>query len=261
MSDTELRVICRECGSEVSPYVTECPYCGARVRKRAPELEHHDDHFEAKIPVRRRFRPHLPQLPRLGRRGRLAAVGDASRSGYAAGLHLLAAAVLLVVATAAEWTLPQIGAIFGPLDGEWWRLASAQFAYENVGYLLAIGIVLGLFGPGIEGHLGVVPTFGFLVLAGVAGAGGGYLAETAFGNSESLIAGGNAVALGSVTCWLALRRAERRGDPPDLIGVAVVVCALFLLPVLVSSANPFAGLSGAIFGGLAGLVVAGVKRT
>src|SRR2546430_13697086 len=24
---------------EVSPYVTECPYCGTRLRKRAPKLE------------------------------------------------------------------------------------------------------------------------------------------------------------------------------------------------------------------------------
>jgi hypothetical protein len=29
MSETELSVICKNCGSEVSPYVTECPYCGA----------------------------------------------------------------------------------------------------------------------------------------------------------------------------------------------------------------------------------------
>ena len=29
----------RSCGSEVSPYITECPYCGTRLRKRAPKLE------------------------------------------------------------------------------------------------------------------------------------------------------------------------------------------------------------------------------
>ena len=39
MSETELNVVCKSCGAEVSPYVTECPYCGARLRKRAPELE------------------------------------------------------------------------------------------------------------------------------------------------------------------------------------------------------------------------------
>ena len=29
----------RSCGAEVSPYITECPYCGTRLRKRAPKLE------------------------------------------------------------------------------------------------------------------------------------------------------------------------------------------------------------------------------
>ena len=39
----ELSVVCRNCGSEVSPYVTECPYCGHRVRKRAPKLQRDGD--------------------------------------------------------------------------------------------------------------------------------------------------------------------------------------------------------------------------
>ena len=35
----DLFVVCKNCGSEVSPYITECPYCGTRLRKRAPKLE------------------------------------------------------------------------------------------------------------------------------------------------------------------------------------------------------------------------------
>ena len=34
----DLFVVCKQCGSEVSPYVTECPYCGTRLRRRAPKL-------------------------------------------------------------------------------------------------------------------------------------------------------------------------------------------------------------------------------
>ena len=56
MSETELSVICKNCGSEVSPYVTECPYCGARLRKRAPKLERRGDALEAKRAARRRRR-------------------------------------------------------------------------------------------------------------------------------------------------------------------------------------------------------------
>ena len=38
-SGPDLFVVCKKCGSEVSPYITECPYCGTRLRKRAPKLE------------------------------------------------------------------------------------------------------------------------------------------------------------------------------------------------------------------------------
>ena len=35
----DLNVVCKNCGNEVSPYITECPYCGNRLRKRAPKIE------------------------------------------------------------------------------------------------------------------------------------------------------------------------------------------------------------------------------
>lgn len=259
MSDTELSVVCRECGSEVSPYVTECPYCGSRVRKRAPELEHHDDHFEAKLPVRRRF---AMRLPRLGK-GRLAALDGGT--GYAPAGYVLAAAVLMVVGVAAGWGLSRLGAVVGPLDDQWWRLATAPFVYDNVGYLLAVGIALAIFGVGIERRLGVGLTFFFLVLSGVAGSAGGYAVADLLGADGPLIAGGNSVALAAVIGWLALRLGESRrsrggGEPVDSIGVGVVVCALLLLPLLETSADVFAGLCGAAFGGLAGLVLAGLRK-
>src|SRR5690349_1266017 len=34
----DLFVVCKHCGSEVSPYITECPYCGKRLRRRAPKI-------------------------------------------------------------------------------------------------------------------------------------------------------------------------------------------------------------------------------
>src|SRR5436189_525274 len=59
-SGADLFVVCKTCGSEVSPYITECPYCGARLRKRAPKLD------RGARPRERRFlRP--PQRPSLGR--------------------------------------------------------------------------------------------------------------------------------------------------------------------------------------------------
>ena len=57
MSQPDLFVVCKNCGSEVSPYVTECPYCGQRVRKRAPKLDK-----GAPTEPRARRRPRLPRL-------------------------------------------------------------------------------------------------------------------------------------------------------------------------------------------------------
>lgn len=257
VSDIELSVICRECGSEVSPYVTECPYCGSRVRKRAPELEHHDDHFEPKPVRKRRF-----SLPRLGR-GRIEAI---EATGFAPALFVAAGALLLVLGAAAGLSLSGIGAVVGPLDGQWWRLATAPFAYDNAGYLFAVAIAIVIFGVGIERRLGPVTTLLLLVLAGVAGTAGGYLVETALDSGAPLIAGANSVALAAVMVWIVLWRGEaRRGigsaETPDWIGVGVVVSALLLLPLLEPSADVFAGLAGALFGVLAGLLLAALRRS
>src|SRR5688572_25249519 len=58
-SGPDLFVVCKKCGSEVSPYITECPYCGTRLRKRAPRIERPD------APVKPTKR-----VPRVGGRNR-----------------------------------------------------------------------------------------------------------------------------------------------------------------------------------------------
>ena len=59
MSQPDLFVVCKNCGSEVSPYVTECPYCGQRVRKRAPKIDRSTGEPAQK---RRRRARKLPRL-------------------------------------------------------------------------------------------------------------------------------------------------------------------------------------------------------
>src|SRR5258705_9269231 len=58
-SGPELSLVCKSCGAEVSPYITECPYCGARVQKRAPKLDRGGRPRPGKSP---RSRPQLPRL-------------------------------------------------------------------------------------------------------------------------------------------------------------------------------------------------------
>src|SRR3712207_4671290 len=74
----DLFVVCKNCGSQVSPYITECPYCGSRIRKRAPKLDR-----EGEKPSRRRRTPSLPSLGPL-RSGEIPGVkGDEFRRPYA----------------------------------------------------------------------------------------------------------------------------------------------------------------------------------
>ena len=53
MSSPDLFVVCKNCQAEVSPYITECPYCGTRLRKRAPKIDRPDAPLKAPVPERR----------------------------------------------------------------------------------------------------------------------------------------------------------------------------------------------------------------
>jgi membrane associated rhomboid family serine protease len=254
MSETELSVICKNCGSEVSPYVTECPYCGARLRKRAPKLERRGDGLEAK--------------PRRGPGGRLRRIGRRRSDGrvgpgrpYATLAAILVSATLLLVQKASGDPLSTFGGLIVPFEDEWWRLLTAPFAYLDVGYLFVVGIGLAIFSVGLERRLGTAPTailllacgsLGMLAASGVADAQGDVVA----------IGGGNGMALGALAAWFALRRSEARGaidQDYDTVGAAVAAAVLLALPIFESTADVFAGLAGALVGGVAGIAAAALR--
>jgi membrane associated rhomboid family serine protease len=245
MSETELSVICKNCGSEVSPYVTECPYCGARLRKRAPKLERRGDAFEAQRPRRRR--------PRLPRRRRSEA---AAPRPYATLAVILGSALLLLVQKATGDSLSTFGGLLIPAEGEWWRLLTAPFAYVDVGYLFVVAIGLAIFSVGVERRLGSGATALLLLACGALG----MLAASGVASAQgeiAVIAGGNGMALGAVAAWFAIRRAEAHGaidEEYDVIGVVVAAVVLIALPLFAPTADLVAGLAGGVIGGLAGLV-------
>ena len=254
MSETELSVVCKSCGSEVSPYVTECPYCGARLRKRAPKLERRGDALEAKQPRRRRAK--------RGRRfGRSPVAALAAVRPYATLSVIAASALVLLAQRATGDPLTDFGAIAGPVGSEWWRYLAAPFAYLDVGYLFVVAVALVLFGPGIERRIGTVSTLILLVASGALGMVAADGIETAL-DDLTLAAGGNGIALGAVGAWFTLRRAEARGaidEEYDVIGVAVCAAVLLALPIFEDSANVFAGLGGGLVGCLAGLSAARLR--
>ncbi len=253
MSETELSVICKNCGSEVSPYVTECPYCGARLRKRAPKLERRGDLLEAQRPKRRRRRFALKRPSRPSRPSSFEA-GSADRP-YATLAVILGSAVLLLVQKASGDALQTFGGLIVPVGGEWWRYLTAPFAYVDIGYLFVVSIALAIFGTAVERRLGTGPTAVLMVACGALGvlvAGGIASAQ----GELTVIAGGNGIALGMVAAWFALRRSESHGaidEEYDVIGVAVAAVVLIALPLFASTASFYACLAGGAVGGLAGL--------
>jgi membrane associated rhomboid family serine protease len=249
MAEVELNVVCKHCGAEVSPYITECPYCGNRLRKRAPKLESRGKELAPK--------------ERHGLLGRLRRTRASDRERPLAWLVterpygtialLAGTAVVYLVNQATTLSDYDLGAIAGPLNGDWWRLLASQFAYDNLGYLLAVGVAVAIFGTSLERRYGTLVMLALFLASGAAGM---YLATVA--ETLPIAFGGNGSALGLICAWAVLDlRARRSGIDieSDLLGVAVIAAVVALMPLADDSASWWAALGGAAIGGLVGLLM------
>jgi membrane associated rhomboid family serine protease len=256
MSETELRVVCKSCGAEVSPYVTECPYCGARVRKRAPKLEQRDGSLEAKMNRREKRRE------RKARRSRERGPKSGPARPLATAILVLVPAVLLLVRIAGGGDLGGFGGLLVPFDSEWWRFLTAPFAYLSVGYLFVVSLAVVIFVPGIERRLGSIPTLIMLVACGSLGVFAAYGVEEQRAVLE-VISGGNGIALGAIAAWYVIERSNAtdfEDEKPDALGVLVCVVVIMLLPLVVETANVWSALAGGAVGGMAGLAATLVRK-
>jgi membrane associated rhomboid family serine protease len=253
VSQPDLFVVCRNCGSEVSPYVTECPYCGQRVRKRAPKLDRKAD-AEPQAKKRRR----RPTLPRL-RSDEIAGVAPDTRP-YAA-LALIVACLLSALVWQADPFL-DLGYLIVPTDEEVWRYFAAPFLFaDKIGYAFVALVATGIFGTMIERRFGPFPVVAVFVLSGAAGMALVAFAETPplFESTEAFpVFGANGAALGLLCAWLVDDRlAARRGEDRDndLLGVYVVAIVLVMLSVAEETANIGAAVGGGLAGALLGLAL------
>ncbi len=260
-SGPDLFVVCKSCGSEVSPYITECPYCGTRLRKRAPKLERGGT---PKAP--RRARPRLGPL----RAGEIPGIRP-DRRPYATILLVVASVVITLIglvglnliadeqvglgsATLSAWGQLALG---GPFDGEWWRLVTTQFVYSATGYEVAALGAIAIFGALLEKRHGWwAPLFLFIV-----GGGAGMALVVAL-DEGSIAVGGNAAALAMLAAWSMrdiLGRRAGREDDADLLGVLAIAVLLVLMPLATTEANSLAGLGGGIAGIVIGLGLARLR--
>lgn len=243
-SGADLFVVCKQCGSEVSPYITECPYCGHRLRRRAPKLPRGGARAG-------HGRGSALTLGRL-RRGEIPGIRAESRPYVT---------IALVLASAGFWVAVHAEPIYyfrllilGPLNGDWWRLLSSQFVYLNGFYAFAAVAAVALFGWLIERRHG--PALVVALFLGTSAA-GGLVTLAVYPNA--IVGGANGPALALIACWampdlLSLARNEEYEG--DLLGAAACAAVLLAMPLARSEVSWLAGVTGVAIGGLAGLGLA-----
>jgi membrane associated rhomboid family serine protease len=275
MPHPDLFVVCKNCQAEVSPYITECPYCGMRLRKRAPKIERPD----APPPKPSRRTPRAPRVQRApSSRGRPKAPKSRARTkGSKPSLGRLRggeipgirgdetakpwATIVLVALSFGVWFALAFYAVpdlaLSALSSDPWLYLTASLLNGNTAAQFAMVIGLGLFGWMLERRHGPLLVIGLFLLCGP-----GALAIAVSLDPGTFVYGTHGAALGMLCAWLVPALVERRrgeGDDADLLGVLVIAVVLLLVPAL-SQGSAVAGLIGAGLGALAGLALAGLRR-
>jgi hypothetical protein len=242
----DLFVVCKKCGSEVSPYITECPYCGTRLRKRAPKIDRRAGEAAPRS-GRRSLRPALSPL----RPNEIPGIrGDVTgRPNATIAILALSLIGFLVLAFIPDGDV----ALNALTSSDPWRYATVSFFYPNGWYQLAVLLAIGIYGWRLElrhGPLLVIAMF----LA--CGAGGAAIAHQV--DPNDVIFGAPGAAMGMLAAWALpdLLRARRGIDHDgDLLGTAVIAVTLALLPLVVPGDSAVATFSGLAIGALAGAML------
>jgi membrane associated rhomboid family serine protease len=246
-SGPDLFVVCKSCGSEVSPYITECPYCGTRLRKRAPKLER-----GGAPKTGRARRPRLAPL----RPGEIPGIRP-DRRPYAT-IALVAASVVVTLLARAGWDQLTLDVLLkDPLEGEWWRPFSTLFLYGSTGYEVAALTAVAIFGVLLERRHGWWAPLAVFLIGGALG-----MLLVTGADELSVAGGGNGAALALLAAWAMRDVLGRRGgreDDADLLGVLAVAVLLVLLPVATEEAHALAGLGGGVAGIVMGLGLARLR--
>jgi membrane associated rhomboid family serine protease len=254
-SGADLFVVCKQCNSEVSPYITECPYCGNRLRRRAPKLPPANT---SKRTLRGRARGLLAPRSKPVSGGAVLARARTRHphSRWAADrpyatIALVAAGSLMWVVVHAEPAVYLHAAILGPLQGDWWKLFTNEFAYVDGVYAFVAILAVAIFGWLVESRHGPAAVLALFFGAGATGA---LVADAAY--QFPLVSGANGAALALVAAWAAPDlESARTGSyrEGDLLAAGVLAALLLAMPFARPEASWLAGVVGGVLGLAVGL--------
>jgi membrane associated rhomboid family serine protease len=215
----DLFVVCKNCGSEVSPYITECPYCGTRLRKRAPKIDRN-----GRIAEKTRRSP-SPSLSRL-RRGEIPGIR------HEAHPYATIALVVLGILGCLIWRTDLISisnlVVQGNPENQWWRVFTAPFVYDNTGYAFVALVIIAIYGSLMEARHGPVVMIALVLIGGAGGI------AVAGRETTDAVMGGNGAALALLCAWSVpdlLRLIGKHDFDGDLIGTAVLAAVIALMPL------------------------------
>jgi hypothetical protein len=253
-SGADLFVVCKRCGSEVSSYITECPYCGNRLRRRAPKLPREGESRGA---------PHRARLPvpALGRLRKGEIEGVRGESPPYATIALVAAGCVMLVLTAGGYVDLDKILVVGPLHRDWWKLFTTQFGYGSgfsaEVYAFSVLLAVAIFGWLLERRHGPLVVLVTFFGAGATGA----LASLA-AYPVPVVSGANAGALGLLAAWAVPDLQDARGRryyDGDLLGTAVIAAVLLAMPFARWEASWLAGVTGGAVGLVIGYGLSGTR--
>jgi hypothetical protein len=293
----ELFTVCRSCGQQVSTFVTECPYCGTRLRQRAPRLDRKDGDLEALlrqpsaepdrtirpaeerggkddrvvVPLKRRKTPLRsggprrqtpgPRRPpaRTGRPrgGRLEALRGSGRPWATIVVLVLS---LISVPLQGFVDVTDLVLVQGAPA---WRPFTAALTYLDgtTWHALAVLTTFGVFGWLWERRAGALGALVVLVAFLVGGV-GGLVADQAL-DAGGVSAGASGAAIALATAWIvaelrALRRKEALDG--DVIGAGVLLFVPVATTAFTEIAAPTSILVGLVLGAVLGLALSAARR-
>jgi hypothetical protein len=242
-TEPDLFVICKNCSSEVSPYITECPYCGHRLRKRAPKIERSG---QVKRPRGAKVR-RPPVLPTFD--------VDETRRPYAT-LAILGASLFFILLLVFV-DRGRLG-IVSHLSDDPWKAVTSVFVYDNTWYELAALLAIGIYGWRLELRYGPVAVIALFLLGGVGG-----MAAVGALDSTPFAYGGNGVALALLCAWAVpdLLRARAGADyEGDLLGTLVMTALVLGMSAATREASIIVAGTGVLAGLVVGLLLTRVRR-